>query len=534
MVLTLSASGWAQVIGCADLIKSSYDQLRIKYTEARPGDTALIPVMLDHDSIVTAFQFLIRYDPTYLTPLRDIDSSCVSYSGGQCVQWNIDSTYIQSVIGGRFVKDSAYQGPFGTVIDTVTKFRAAFFPAAQNVVSCNFLPQGDDFDSLAPPPLNQDTIPIFYLKFLVSPTAPDPTLCQFSFYEANIWIYNDTGNGGLGDSTQIPGCYQSQMSTAWWQADSSATYLIYPRTNFGYPYYLKVTNTLSIPPTVSLTVSPQTITTSQSASLIWSSTNADSVVLRQGTTRLTNSANGQTSGSITLSGLAAGAYTYTATAYNSNGTASRSGTLTVTQSTTTGPTISTSGVQSSYNQGELVRFTVTATNSNSSQITLSATSLPANASFGIGNQVTGYSPLTGTFTWTPDFNQEGQYIINFSASDAGGTSTQAVILNIEKLKFDRLFSTSAKGNRPVGGLPGTREIRFPIDLITAQRCMRSSSIWTTHPRSCEWIHSWSRTVFPSTWCTTTSARRRGMSGSSPSDWPTNRSETPTPPPCSTA
>jgi hypothetical protein len=474
LVAALAASGWAQdtkVIGCNDLVKSSFDELRIRFNEGPASAIALVPVSLHHDSICTAFQFLVEYDTNFLSPVYVKDSSCaIADSDGNCTQWNVDSSFVEAIINQRFVKTKVTQGPYGPIVDTITKFRANLFQGKRNIVACNFLPEFDDIDSLAPPNPNvsgDDTIPIFYLKFNVKPGTPHMTLCEFTFYENNIWLYCDTCNSGLGDSTQVPGCYESQMTTIWKVGDSSVTYQIYPETDFGYRYYYRVNDSIKPAPTVTLDVTPSSITQGSTADLTWSSTNADSVVVRIGTTRVVGADNGKKTGTITLTGLAVGTYSYTATAYGNSKTGT-DGAVLIVNSPGQGPVISVSSIESSYDQGELVSFTVTATNTNASQITLRATSLPSNASFGISGQVTGMTPLMGSFSWTPDYNQDGQFVITFQGTDNGGTTYRNVIINIEKLDFDRLFSTSAKGSHPVGGLPGTRDVRFPIDLITSK------------------------------------------------------------------
>ncbi|MBD3258615.1 T9SS type A sorting domain-containing protein [candidate division GN15 bacterium] len=471
LVVVISPTAMSQ-IGCEDLVKSSFDTLRVLFSEAPPGDTALIPVMLSHDSIVTAFQFLIEYDSTYLRPVFIRDSTCAAVdSVGNCIEWNIDSTFIEAVVANRFVKTQTINTDTGIVLDTITKFSANLFQGRRNIMAFNFLPQLDDIDSLPPPVDSADAFsPIFYVKMAVDPAMPELQTSEFIFHESNIFIVDTVG--GLPDSTQVNGCNQSQMTTIWSVGpDSNETYQIYPTTDIGIRYLFRANSNVTPTPTVNLSVSPSTIDINGSATLSWTSTNADSVVVREGSVRLTDAANGQTAGNIVVTKSLIGTYTYQAVAYASQGavTATSSAVLTVQEGGGgTGPTITTSTIANSYNQGELITFTVTATNTNGSQITLSASSLPANASFGVGGQVTGNTPLTGDFSWTPDFNQEGLFTIRFSASDDDGTSTRDVTVQVNELQFDRLFSTSAPGNNPVGGLPGKSEVAFPIDLVTAQ------------------------------------------------------------------
>ncbi len=464
LVLTLSGFTQAQDVGCDDLVKSSYDTLRISFFEGPPGDTVLMPVILNHDSIVTAFQFLIEFDTTWLSPVWLTDSVCaVADSEGNCTEWNVDSSFIDYVIAGRFLKlDSTYSS-FGWEIDTVTKFQANLFQGEPNIVSANFLPEFDDIDSLPP---GSDVI--FYIKFAVDPAMPEMTLAQFKFYESDIFTVNDEVFPP--ETTYYNGCHESQMTTVWRvDTDSTVSYQIYPTTNLGFPYYFRANSNYTPAPTVTLTANPSSITESQSTTLSWTSTNADSVVVRYGTERLSGAANGSTSGSIIVSGLTAGDYTYIATAYGGEQQATDDAGVHVTGGGSgDGPVISVTGVQSSYDQGQLISFTVTATNTNSTQITLSTSSLPSNASFGVSGQVTGYSPLSGSFSWTPDFNQEGIFTIRFNAVDNEGSSYKDVSFEVKALEHDRLFSTSAVGSNPVGGLPGKEGIAFPIDLVTSQ------------------------------------------------------------------
>lgn len=61
-------------------------------------------------------------------------------------------------------------------------------------------------------------------------------------------------------------------------------------------------------------------------------------------------------------------------------------------------------------EGELLEFTVTATDPDGDNVSLSASNIPVGASF---------DSATGMFSWTPDYLQEGTYTITFSATDDG-------------------------------------------------------------------------------------------------------------------
>jgi len=82
------------------------------------------------------------------------------------------------------------------------------------------------------------------------------------------------------------------------------------------------------------------------------------------------------------------------------------------------PTLSVPGPQIIGVGGKL-DFTVTASDSDGDAVTLSASSVPANASF---------NPATGAFTFTPADSQANQvYVVTFTATDAKGASTTATV-----------------------------------------------------------------------------------------------------------
>ncbi|MGH8015775.1 MAG: FlgD immunoglobulin-like domain containing protein, partial [Candidatus Zixiibacteriota bacterium] len=118
-------------------------------------------------------------------------------------------------------------------------------------------------------------------------------------------------------------------------------------------------------------------------------------------------------------------------------------------------------------QGQTVSFKVRATDADvGNTVTLRASSLPNNANFA---EVIGSQTVEGTFSFTPDFNQSGTFSITFIATDntLQSNSASATVV-VEELQFDRLFSTSALGQKPVGGLRGKKDIVFPINMVTQQ------------------------------------------------------------------
>ncbi len=129
-------------------------------------------------------------------------------------------------------------------------------------------------------------------------------------------------------------------------------------------------------------------------------------------------------------------------------------------------------VPSSYtiNQGDSVRFTVTATDPDGDDLTLRANGLPANAQFLPSNPVSGTANVSGTFRFVPSFAQEGTFIIDFQAADEfnANSAIRSVSITVNKLDIDRLFTTSTYGGAPVGGVPGASPVVLPIDLVTSK------------------------------------------------------------------
>ncbi len=73
------------------------------------------------------------------------------------------------------------------------------------------------------------------------------------------------------------------------------------------------------------------------------------------------------------------------------------------------------------NEGELLTFTVSATDADGDSLAYSASGLPAGATF---------SRSTGAFTWTPDFDQAGEYDVTFIVSDGECQDTMTVHITV--------------------------------------------------------------------------------------------------------
>ncbi|HUV31732.1 MAG TPA: T9SS type A sorting domain-containing protein [Acidobacteriota bacterium] len=455
-------------LGCDDLTKSTIDTVRVVSTEGKPGEIVDMPIRMKNDSICTAFQILIQFDTTWLTPVFIRDSTCSEADTlGNCIVWSVDSNFVDYVIHDpRFLKTDT-SGPFNDIIDTVTNFTASFFQGKEDVIACNFLPQFTKIDSLA-----GGADAIFSLRFMVDENMPHHALAEFILFEIDIFVVDSPL--GIPDTTYFDGCNSTQLTTAWFTGVETQTFQVFPTTNTSTPMFFRA-DTGFVPtddPTISLTAFPTTVSPGGQSNLNWLATNADTVIL-YGPSSAVLLATPTMSGTfpVTLP-TTEGSYQYSATAKQNTGkTATSYATVTVSAGGGgDGPVITFVPADVSYriNQGETVSFTVEAAEGDGDQVTLTASSLPNNAAFAPTNPVIGIGSVSGTFSFTPDFNQEGSFVVSFTAEDKDGSTTRSVTIMVDKLQVDRLFSTSAPGQKPVGGLRGTGGIYFPINLVTSK------------------------------------------------------------------
>src|SRR3989344_2306646 len=116
-----------------------------------------------------------------------------------------------------------------------------------------------------------------------------------------------------------------------------------------------------------------------------------------------------------------GVYTVTFTATDSNSMSS-SETITITVNNVNHAPVFDPIVDQTVAEGNLLRFTVHATDSDGDALTYSATSLPLGLPAGAT-----FDPATQQFAWTPDFTQSGSYPITFTVSDGSVPATTATI-----------------------------------------------------------------------------------------------------------
>ena len=93
----------------------------------------------------------------------------------------------------------------------------------------------------------------------------------------------------------------------------------------------------------------------------------------------------------------------------------------ITTSIVNNPPVFTPVPSKSVNEGELLNFTVSATDPEGSAVIYSTGTLPTGASF---------NTSTRTFTWTPSYGQAGVYNVEFKASDGNSTTSMFVTITV--------------------------------------------------------------------------------------------------------
>jgi|GEM_PF-1210649 len=131
------------------------------------------------------------------------------------------------------------------------------------------------------------------------------------------------------------------------------------------------------------------------------------------------------------------------------------------------PTISPLTSPINTKQGSMVEFSVSAQDPEGEEVTLTAYNLPGGAEFTPSNPVTGIGTVSGLFRWTPTFQDSGLFTVQFQAEDVmNNTSAMvSVVIDVEKVQRDQLFTTSVEGQSPQGGVPGATGVLVPINFV---------------------------------------------------------------------
>ncbi len=431
-------------LDCNNINESPRDAMQLLRVSGNPrtNDTVWMRVSVSTDSTMSGFVFLIKWDPAKVKPLQVYDPIGAI-------------TYVITQQTGRFVKTNALG-------DTITNF---FSQISQNPFDSGAIICGYNLaaaDSLVTTPAGSGVIFRIGFELFTSMTHNDSALVRF--YEIQPVFIPPTGPPIVLD------CRRSEISVDW--NNSGAPVTLYPRSIDGYI----VADTAPEPAIVNFTPQNSTIQAGTTTGLNYDVKNVDSIRIT-GTNFTYGAASPTPNG--TLQGVAVitpnptVSTTYTMRAYNANGISiDSSARVTVTTGGGGGnpnaPAISfPDGNSFTIEQGQTTSFRVRATDPDvGNTVTLEATALPNNSSFA---KVVGTTTVEGTFSFTPDFNQEGTFSVTFKATDnTFASNTASASINVTALQFDRLFTTSAIGQSPVGGLKGKRDIVFPINVVTQQ------------------------------------------------------------------
>ncbi|MBD3401735.1 tandem-95 repeat protein, partial [candidate division GN15 bacterium] len=147
-----------------------------------------------------------------------------------------------------------------------------------------------------------------------------------------------------------------------------------------------------------------------------------------------------------------GSYDITFTATDDSGeVASELVTVTVTDAGNQPPVVAAVPPQS-VDEGQLLEFTVTASDPDGTVQSLAATNLPTGASF------TDNGDGTGDFSFTPDFTQSGVYNVTFTATDDGSATGSTIAeITVNQVNLPPVLD-------PIGSQSGTEgsTLSFPV------------------------------------------------------------------------
>jgi hypothetical protein len=180
----------------------------------------------------------------------------------------------------------------------------------------------------------------------------------------------------------------------------------------------------------------QTVDEGQTLTFMVTATDADSDTVGLSISDLPSGAsfvdNGNNTGTFTWTpgDDQSGTYTRTFTADDGNGgTDTETTTITVNDigGENTPPVVDAPDTRT-VDEGQLLTFTVSATDADADTVGLTASNLPNGATF------TDNGNSTGTFTWTPGDEQSGTYTVTFTGDDGqGGTDTDATVITVNNV-----------------------------------------------------------------------------------------------------
>ncbi|HLD36609.1 MAG TPA: putative Ig domain-containing protein, partial [Planctomycetota bacterium] len=123
--------------------------------------------------------------------------------------------------------------------------------------------------------------------------------------------------------------------------------------------------------------------------------------------------------------------------------------ITITVNNVNGPPVLTSPGNKNVNVNELLAFTLSASDPDGDAIAYSMVGTPTGATL---------NPVSGVFSWTPNYTQTQDCMIFFSATANGGTDSESIIITVESA-FDSGSSgtsstSSGSSGQGKGGMCG--------------------------------------------------------------------------------
>ncbi len=437
ILILIGTAADSEAQGCNGIDSTSLDSFTAVDTYGMPDSTILMPIHISNRRNIAGFNICIDFDTTIFRPISiGIDS-----------QW--DATHTE-IIDSLYYYDWIPGGRLDTSIVFPIVFDEPDYPNENSnrlrMIMFGILKIPDD--SILTPGADTGRGDIIYIKLKVQPTAQHGEITPVYFYATDI-VDPDTF------PPQVIGCRHNSYSDL-------LGFSIRPWTFQG---RLVVDTTEQIPPVInSFYASPSVITAGQGSNLYWDVSDADSVVINGVGSYTTATGNISVNPSVSTN--------YVLTAYGGNQTRTAGALVTITVPGDNNNPVISPIVPGSYavTEGENIAFSVSATDSDGDPIVLKALSLPANASFGIGGEVSGVGSATGNFSFTPNRGQAGAYNIQFQATDDqfGSSSVATVSITVSEIENDIVYTTSVSGGSPVGGISGKNSILFPIDFVTAQ------------------------------------------------------------------
>ncbi|MBU8935029.1 MAG: T9SS type A sorting domain-containing protein [candidate division Zixibacteria bacterium] len=438
LVLILGLAGQSQAgAACADILPSHLDTFAILNVSGGPDSIVNVPIEFDIRRNVQAFQVFLDLDTTLLHPLvlgidTGWDSTGTVIIGiTRFYQWNVtgflDTTETYPIVA----EEEEYPSEFSTHL----RLKVLGMPI-------NYVDPSPGADS--------GTSIILTLPMHIDPAAQHGDAININFYEEDII-----------DPESFPpvsiGCQNNAYSN--FEGLQTVVQLDWGRV---------IVDTLATSPPVIdyFTATPTSIMQGSNSTLAWSVSDATEITIDNGI----GTVSGPTGTRLVDPSVTT---TYIISASNASGSAiPKVATVTVTSPGDNNAPVVASVSPGSYviTEGENVAFTVSASDADGDALTLRALSLPTNASFGVGGEVSGVGSTQGSFSFTPARGQAGTYAIQFQAQDAIGSTSNIVTVSItvDEIEFDILFTTSTPEGSPAGGLAGKKSILLPIDLVTAQ------------------------------------------------------------------